>query len=172
MEEANPDSIIVFTKDKPESVIAANGSGSWRINVDKWDGAIEWLILTNKASNSRQITLVGRVTGFEPDTGGKNPGRYAVKIDAYAVMDDRDLTFASKSTNPVQFRKAAEVLGFNPRTLELIPTPEQTLRQSYDDPGRTAKRSPVKPLSIAEAKEGLAVSFGVSPDQVEITIRA
>ena len=170
MEDPNPDSIIVFTKHRPESVIAANGSGSWRINVEKWDGAIDWLILTNKVGSSRQITLVGRVAGFEPDTGGKNPGRYAVKIDAYALMDDPGLTFASTSTNPVQFRKGADVLGLDPNSLELSPVGEQKVRQSYE--ARESTTISAKPLSIAEAKKRLAVSFGISPDQVEITIRA
>lgn len=172
MEDAERDSIVILTRDDPQRVIAANGSGSWRINVDKWGGAIDWLILTNKVGNSRQVTLVGKVVGFEPDTGGENPGRYAVKIDAYALIDDPGLTFSSESTNPVQFRKGANVLGFDPKTLEMIPAPEQTLRQSYEDPARTTKQPPVKPLTIAQAKEGLAVSFGISPDQVEITIRA
>ena len=172
MEDPTPDSIVIFTKDKPESVIAANGSGSWRVNVEKWDGAIDWLILTNKIGDTRQVTLVGRVVGFEPDMGGRNPGRYAIKIDAYALMDDADLTFSSKSTNPVQFRKAVDVLGFDPSAREMAPVPEQTLRQSYEDSDKLTKQPPAKPLTIAQAKEGLAVSFGISPDQVEITIRA
>lgn len=172
MEDFERDSIVIFTRDERESVIAANGSGSWRINVEKWVGVIDWLILTNKVGNSRQVTLVGRVVGFEPDTGGKNPGRYAVKIDAYALMDDPNLTFSSDSTNPVQFRKAADVLKFDPRTLEMTSVPEQTLRQSYEDTPGATKQPPAKPLTIAQAKEGLAVSFGVSPDQIEITIRA
>lgn len=172
MEDPTPDSIVIFTKDKPESVIAANGSGSWRVNVEKWAGAIDWLILTNKIGDTRQITLVGRVVGFEPDTAGKNPGRYAIKIDAYALMDDADLTFSSKSTNPVQFRRALDVLGFDPKAREMTPVGEQKLRQSYESRESASQRLSAKPLSIAEAKEGLAVSFGISPEQVEITIRA
>ena len=172
MEDPAPDSIVIFTKDRPESVIAAHGSGSWRVNVEKWDGAIDWLILTNKIGDARQVTLVGRVVGFEPDTGGRNPGRYAIKIDAYALMDDADLTFSSKSTNPVQFRKAVDVLGFDPTTRELTLVGDRKLRASYEFRESTAHKLSAKPLSIAEAKEGLAVSFGISPDQVEITIRA
>lgn len=172
MEVFSRDSIVIYSRDQPKSVIKANGSGSWRINVEKWAGVIDWLILTNKIGNSRRVTLVGKVVGFEPDTGGKNPGRYSVKIGAYALMDDPSLTFSSDSTNPVQFRNAAEVLGSDPRALKMIPTPEQTLRQSYESPVGATMRTLAKPLTIAQAKEGLAVSFGVSIDQVEITIRA
>ena len=167
-----PDAIMILSRDEPQHVIAANGSGSWKINIAKRAEAVRWLILANKVDGKRRLTLLGKVVGFELDKGGDNPGRYAVKIDAFCDLSGHGKSFDGKSSNPVQFVDAEQVLEFNPESCELLPVPKQSLRQSYERPGAMASRTPPKPLSITEAKAGLAATFGIEPEQVEIIIKA
>lgn len=66
--------------------------------------------------------------------------------------------------NPV-FYTDLEALNINVDTLEFKPMPVPKAI-SLPAPLKTARA-----LSIAEAKEGLAMTFGVDPSSIEITVR-
>lgn len=59
-------------------------------------------------------------------------------------------------------------LGFAP---EAASSGVDAPHASAGHPGTRDTAASVKPLSIAEAKAGLALAFGVSTDRIEITIR-
>jgi hypothetical protein len=69
--------------------------------------------------------------------------------------------------NPVKY-STLKKLGIDLSTLEWAPMPELT------EPAPEAKAPAATtgaPLTMAEAKRGLALTFGVSPEAIEITIR-
>jgi len=58
------------------------------------------------------------------------------------------------------------------RNVLVAPQPSRRLAASRATPGDLESgNKPVRPLSIEEAKRGLAAQFGVSPDSIEIVIR-
>jgi len=67
--------------------------------------------------------------------------------------------------NPVKYA-TLEDLGIDPSTLKWETMPEQSEKKN------TLPTTPSSlGLTLAEAKKGLALTFGVPPDAVEITIR-
>jgi hypothetical protein len=64
-------------------------------------------------------------------------------------------------------------LGFDIASLQWKPVPAHVVPDEALDesaPARETDESGVLPLTIAQAKQGLAAYFQVSPDQVEITV--
>ena len=72
--------------------------------------------------------------------------------------------------NPIKYKTLKE-LGINPSTLEWKPMPEPANPPDPSSEVIPRKGSPVAPLTIVEAKNGLALTFGIAPEAIEITIR-
>lgn len=134
----------------------------------------------------------------DPEDIGVPPissNRKIVRVSHYAEVDVE--RFWEQSRNPIGYfdeegeKKLLEALGISTfDDLDFKPVPERDLnkiaeynrahtlqRQEYEFKG---KKMPVTPtyssglqgLSIEEAKEGLALHFGISPQNIEIRITA
>ncbi len=103
--------------------------------------------------------LVGKLAGTAtPDPGSDDKGtRKKLLFSAYAEINMADKWPGNR--NPV-FYGTLEDFGINVDDLEFQPMPVQ--EPSVE--GAT-------PLTIAQAKEGLAMTFGVAPTDIEIVIR-
>ena len=67
-------------------------------------------------------------------------------------------------------RADLEAKGIHFDELHFQPMPQPQV-PSAPSPTLTGTRSPTQPLTLAEARIGLAATFGVKPEAVEITIR-
>ena len=106
--------------------------------------------------------LVGRISEVVPST--ENSGRWLVRISEYATVSVPDVW--QRWRNPVRYTDLTE-LGIDIKHLRFAPMPERV-----DLPRTTAtQRSVSQGLTIPEAKRGLAKTFGVTEDAIEITIR-
>ena len=110
--------------------------------------------------------LVGKVVAVresKEEPGGV--GRWIVVISEYARLDKPDIWKGWR--NPVRYCSLRQ-MGINPDKLEFKPVPG-------DGSTRAAQSAKIMPgagmLTISEAKKALAATFGVKPEEVEITIR-
>ncbi len=83
----------------------------------------------------------------------------------YAVVDYPEAW--GEWRNPVKYTTLEE-LGINPSKLNFKPMPETTKELPPPPP---PDRSKTGALTIAEAKAGLALQFGVPPEAIDILIR-
>jgi hypothetical protein len=95
-------------------------------------------------------------------------GRYLIQFSEYARVNIPDVWKGDR--NPIKYA-ALEALGIDPSTLKWEPMPEPA-----ESPEPASEPAPLKgtvatPLTMLEAKKGLALTFGVAPEAIEITIR-
>jgi len=74
--------------------------------------------------------------------------------------------------NPVKYLSFSE-LGINLRSLKFkaVPASEVTEAPTQKSSPAAPTSAPAQMLTIAEAKKALALTFGVKPDAIEITVR-
>jgi hypothetical protein len=166
----SPLAIAVFTADPVEEILAQQGSGGWVVNPAK-AGLCKYLVCCKKENwknrktgvPARAAFLIGVVSGLQKRTDSENnrgQARFLIGISAYALLN-RPGVWNEDARNPVTYQTLSE-LGINLTGLKFKPLPS-TASGSNATTGKT--------MTIAEAKKALALSFGVRPEDVEITIR-
>jgi hypothetical protein len=108
--------------------------------------------------------LVGKIRDVVQDPN--YPGRYLIQFSEFSRVNIPDAWKGDR--NPVKYAELRE-LGIDPSQLEWerMPEPNET-----SSPTTEVKALAVDaPLTMAEAKKGLALTFGVAPEAIEITIR-
>ena len=173
--------IAVLTFKSREHILSVGGTCSWalnRANARKF----EFVVCTRNA-NTRDAEgpeahatafLVGRIS--DVDLSPENPERWLIRFSEYAAVDVAGV-WGKGWRNPVRYT-SMEDLGIDPDTLDWQPMPDpERIELSAEPEAVTKDSAPAedegKPrrLTIAEAKAGLAATFGVGVDAVEITIR-
>ena len=153
-------------------MLEKGGSGYWFINEVR-ARECEYLVCTRNARRKRTgrlpephyaAFLVGRIAELvlSPDY----QERWFVRIDRYAPVNLPGVW--KRWRNPVRYTTLEE-LGIDPAGLAF-----RNLPSAEDEGGGEVGLSGpggVRRLSIAEAKRGLAASFGVPVEAIEITIR-
>lgn len=171
------DTIVVFTAKSPNRIVADGGSQSWVLDPVR-ARQCAYLVCTQNQHNKREYSdatephgcgfLLGRISEIRKPTDPDDSDRWLIAISEYARINVPDLWGGKR--NPVRYTSLAD-LGINVEGLEWRPV--EAMRDT-DPPSRTraSTRSEAEPLlTITEAKKRLAVTFGVKPDAVEITIR-
>jgi len=168
--DKKPNVIAVFTGKSFDHILEVGGSQSWvldRSNAKHYEylvccrSGIDWV---EGPEPHGSAFLVGRICDVVPST--EMEGRWLVKISEFAKVN---IAKAWKGwRNPVRYTDF-EGLGIDPATLVFEPMPEP---RAVSRAAIVASHSAAtKPLTISEAKRGLAKAFGVSEDAIEITIR-
>ena len=164
--------IVVFTSETRQKILEKGGSGNWVLSP-KNAGTRQYLVCCrrehweNRAERIEQKAafLIGRIASLKKVDASENERgqpRYQIQLSEYDDLNlagvwgrgrDKDLR------NPVVYETLKQ-LGIELRGLKFKPMP-----QPSSAPGERT------PLTIAEAKKALAATFGVKPEDVEITIR-
>jgi hypothetical protein len=174
MTQAEKDTIIVFTARSPERIIREGGSKAWVLNPARAK-LCKWLVCTqNRHNQDHEFSdateshgcgfLLGKVSGVQ--RSGENSERWLITISEFARINCPDLW--DHWRNPVRYGSLEE-LGIN--LDEVTFEPMSTSRAVPTQPESPIEGHSSAPLTIAEAKRALAVTFGVSPDSIEIAIR-
>ncbi|HHJ19244.1 MAG TPA: hypothetical protein ENJ84_05385 [Gammaproteobacteria bacterium] len=159
------DTVVVFTSKDIDTIFAEGGSGDWVANKDRLAKCTYIVAVANAHSNwskhpqekHAHAFIIGKITGiFE---SASNPGRVVIQFDEYASIDTPNAW--SGQRNPVRYTDLSE-LGIDPGALDWQPFPADKIKEI----------DATKPLTIEEAKLGLAKKLGVTPDCIEITIQA
>lgn len=178
------EAVVVFTARSPKRIVREGGSQAWVLNAARAKQCT-WLVCTQNRNNRNHefsdateahgsAFLVGKVSGVvksvEESDGSKQ--RWLVTISEYALIDVAD--FWEHDRNPVRYLSRTELekkgIKFNKLDFKSVISPA-----AKDAPraasAQLAAPDAVVPLTIAEARKGLAATFGVKPEAVEITIR-
>jgi hypothetical protein len=168
----SPLAIAVYTGDTVEEILAQRGSGGWVINPAKASQR-KYVVCCRKENwknrkagvRNRAAFLVGIVSGLQKRTDSDNERgqwRFLIEISQYALLNKPDV-WNKKARNPVAYFTLSE-LGIDLRGLKFKRLPSAPAPTGLRD-------ATAKTMTIAEAKKALAASFGVTPEDVEITIR-
>jgi hypothetical protein len=166
---------VVFTGKSVDEIVAKGGSASWRLNRRHARQCSVVVCTRNSRAKSGDgggphgsAFLVGKVSGVVelPPKPGRAPGRYLIEFSDFARVDVPHVWKGKR--NPIQYVETLEELGIEPNTLQWEPMPERGNVKAAPDGPTT---STVVPLTIPQAKQGLSLMLGVSPEAIEIIVR-
>lgn len=159
--------IAVFTSKSLETLLSHGGSGPW-VGAEERVKRQEYLVCIRKVKPGSEghgaAFLIGKISGVRKhgfDRRGQQ--RWFFEISEYAVPSHPQGQWQWR--NPVRYTTLQE-LGIDLTELRFEIAPPATHSAPMAEAG-----SSVKPLTIAEAKAGLAAKFGVSPDAIDIHIK-
>jgi hypothetical protein len=165
--------IAVFTAESRKEILAVGGSVSWVV-AEKQARRREFLVCIR---NARDVDfpdhephgtafLVGRIKDLQSHgIDRKGMPRWIIKLSEYADADYPEKW--GEWRNPVKYTTLEE-LGIDLKKLKFKPMPAPT---KVLTPPAPPERSKPGGLTIAEAKAGLALQFGVPPEAIEIVIK-
>ncbi|MFD4403971.1 hypothetical protein ACFWPH_14555 [Nocardia sp. NPDC058499] len=163
--DRNEDTVVVFTGKSFEKILREGGSQAWKLDPSR-ARKCEWLVCTQNARNYEDYAdgvadhgsafLIGRILRISPATDPGDADRWLIEVGEYARLDQSHVWGGER--NPVRYTNLA-TLGIDLEGVEF-----QRLE-------RTATAAPSAGLTIAQAKAGLAATYGVPADSIEIVIR-
>lgn len=169
------DTVAVFTARSPERIVREGGSQAWVLNPVRAKQCT-WLVCTQNRHNADHdfedasephgsAFLVGKISGLRRSVENPNEERWLITINEYARINLPKVWGGWR--NPVRYTSLAD-LGIDPVGLSWQP-----LVAPIGEPAEPTGEPPSarQGLTIAEAKRGLALTFGVGEDAIEITIR-
>ena len=171
------DTIVVFTARSPERIVREGGSQAWVLNAARAKQC-RWLVCTQNRHNPDHefsdatqehgsAFLLGKVSGISraaPEESDDGKERWLIRISEFARIEVPDVW--DHGRNPVRYA-SLEKLGIDPAGLDFQPVARATSEAAPS----TRSSKPPHGLTIAEARIGLAATFGVKPEAIEITIR-
>lgn len=162
-----PEVLKVFTAKSVNEMLRVGGTQSWVLDARRARKCEYAVLCRNDHSHEdwadgsgphANAFMVGHVSDVVPSA--EYPGRWLVKFDRYALVDVAGVWEGWR--NPIRYEADAP---FNLEELHYEPMPEPDPTPAVR-PAFTSKG-----LTIDDAKQGLAITFGVKPEAVEITIR-
>lgn len=161
--------VCVLTARGIEKVLAEGGSQAWVLDAKRARACGHVVCVQNrntgddwgKASAPHHTAfLVGRLKSIVPCEEEGAEDRWKLVFESYAEIDISNAWPGYR--NPV-FYTSLEDMGIDFDGLNFQPMPEQEIRSANHD-------APAL-LTIAQAKAGLALTFGVPESAIEIMIR-
>ncbi len=167
---------------RSERIKREGGSQSWILNPSRARQCVYLVCTQNQHHPDRGFSdatephgtgfLVGRISKLtrviDPPTVEGEPGqeRWLIEISEFAAINIPDLWGGWR--NPIHYTSLEE-LGIAPESLHF----EKLRDEERDEPGapESVSESLTRALTIADAKMGLALTYGVSPEAIEIVIR-
>ena len=162
---------IIFTAKSIDRILREGGTSSWRLDRNH-ARKCAFAVCTRNANADwvegpeahHSAFLVGKIKDVVPSPD--HEGRYLIQFSEYANVNIADAWKGDR--NPVKYGSLEEI-GIDPASLnwEPMPAPAKSLNLNHE----VAMSPAVAALTMAEAKKGLALTFGVPPEAIEITIR-
>ena len=155
--------VSVLTFKSIQTILRNGGTQSWALDKERARRCEYVVICRNAKTRDAQgpeehgsAFMVGKVSDVVPST--ETPGRWLIQMSEYALVDWPEQW---EGRNPVAYWSTDDYdVGVEFQDLNFQPMPDR------------AKSEPAtNGLSIAEAKEALAMTFGVPVENVEIMIR-
>ena len=148
--------IVTFTRNQLQEIKAKGCDYSWILNRQRAEKC-KYLVCCHSEGSKRRdaflVALISRIRQVDNDDKGK--ARWAIEISEYANIDLTNVWQGWQ--NPVHYTSLDE-LGIEPSSIKF----KKLLLESKND---------ISSLTIEQAKQGLAKSFAVNPEQIEILIK-
>jgi hypothetical protein len=162
--------VIVFTSKPFETMVQEGGTGYWSASKKRLEKC-SYVIATksdtlrdhfpgNTGIEQGAAFLIGKISNV---TEAPNGSRYVIQFSEYSEINIPDVWTGNR--NPVAYTDMQQIqdkYGIDFSALEWKKFPESNIKLS----------PAVKPLTIDEAKAGLAEALGIDPSCIEIQIRA
>jgi hypothetical protein len=170
--------IVVLTVEGTAAILSAGGSQAWRLNVGHARKS-EFLVCVQNGHKGQwgktwgsptephnTAFLIGRITEIVPSR--IDLGRWLIKIGEYARISVPGVWQAWRY--PVRYLSLEE-LEIDPAELTWEAMPDVAETPEPEEEIAPVHSAEIKALTIPEAKKGLALTFNVPPEAIEITIR-
>lgn len=158
--------ISVLTFKSIDTILEVGGTQSWTLDRARAKGC-KYAVVCRNAHHAEvegpeahgSAFMIGKVADVVPSTDTQ--GRWLILFSEYALVNVGDQW---EGRNPVRFWTTDDYPDIDFDELEWQPMPEFSAGEAATIKGRG--------LTIAEAKAGLSLTFGVDPSAIEIIIRA
>ena len=179
--------VVLFTAKSTERILAEGGTSAWRLDRNharrcefavctrnafpKWDQG-DWALGTEAHHTAFLIGKISDVVPCEPTPENEKARdiRFLIKFSEFARVNVPNARKGDR--NPVKYTTLDD-LGIDPTKLtwETMPDVAETPKRDSGSEAAPVNGAGVKALTMAEAKKGLALTFNVPPEAIEITIR-
>lgn len=156
------DTVVVLTSKSIETMFQEGGSGHWVASKDRIERSKYLLAVRHGHSGWSEddkphntAFVIGRNLSVLPG----DDDRIIIGFREYALINEPNVWPGNR--NPVAYLNLEDI-GIDVSSLKWLPFPEH----------QVVEENRAKPLTIEEAKLGLAKALGISKDCIEITIRA
>lgn len=166
--------LVVLTARGPQRIIEEHGSQAWRLNPQNAK-QLEYCVCVQNQHNGHwggasqehhHAFMVGRISDVV--VSPERSDRYLVVFSEYARIDVPNAWPGLR--NPVRYGTLADFGIADPADLQWHPMPTGERKTSSGDVVDEDAEG-FGPLTIAEAKAGLALGLGVPEASIEIVIR-
>lgn len=192
-EIGNEGCVTVYTCRGKDRILREGGSQAWRIDMSKASKRKYLVCVQNRNQTWGQATaehqsafLIAKISSVTKSTEKNAGDRSIIKISEFAEITVPNSWDGNR--NPVAYTKLSDYgihtfddledlnwtrLGatFNLGDVEPGEMPGDDYVAATIDAPSSPVTDELSPLSIDEAKRGLALKFGVSVEQIDITIR-
>ncbi|MGC5163184.1 hypothetical protein ACLQ3J_10730 [Rhodococcus sp. DT1] len=162
------DTVVVFTAKSLDKILREGGSQAWVLDPTRAKKC-EWLVCTQNAHNAEDYAdgnephgsafMIGRISRISPATD--TDGRWRIEFSEYARIDQADVWAGDR--NPVRYANL-DALGISLDGVDFQRVERETAVAATLPAASAA-------LTIAQAKAGLAKTYGVDTSAIEIVIR-
>lgn len=157
------DTVVVFTGKNLETMFSEGGSGYWKANTNSLAKCKYIVTVANARSdkfdklsveNHSHAFMIGKIAGTL-----KVEDRLVIQFSEYATIDIPNAW--SGQRNPVRYTDIGE-----------FPIQTDSLNWQPFPKNKIAEVDNIKPLTIDEAKKGIAKMMGIATSCIEIIVRA
>lgn len=172
--------LVVLTARGIDRIKSDGGSQAWRLNRDNAKRTRFCVCVQNRHNGSwggadqehHHAFMVGRIK--DVTSSPERPERFIVEFSEYALVDSPN-AWPSGNRNPVSYRTLEDFGITTPEALEWSPMPTEDPprggRSVAPEAMPDEEQDSVGPLTIPEARAGLALGLGVPEGAIEITVR-
>lgn len=176
------DALIVFTAKSTELILQRGGTDSWVLSPASMRD-VRYVVCTRNTARELdeedgprteahgEAFLVGKVSGLKPVGERNGRKRYLVQMSEYARVSEPN--FWTHDRNPTRYTDTDSLRErrIDVDKLDWLPMPDTDGVIGVMPSAREATApSAGEGLTIAEAKRGLSVKFGVPEDAIQIVI--
>ena len=185
--------LVVLTSEVMDDFASIGGTSTWKLNPKRGQYCDYVICVHNRGTrdkNHGKGFLVGRVSKIEESIKGKvpwkkiyeeKPGKlYTIYFSEYAEINVPK--FWGEWRNPIRYLGNDKVLlmldikSFDELTFKPLPASSHTVEQEKSIEKQDHKKSgaldDAQGLTIDQAKAGIALRMGISPQNIEIKIMA
>jgi len=172
--------VVVFTAKSIERIGLEGGSKAWRLDRNH-ARRCEYVVCTRNrhavwgdgTEDHQSAFLIGKIRNVvpcppTPENNEHEKNRFLIQFSEYARLNIPNAWKGDR--NPVKYMTLDD-LGIDPAKLTWETMPEVGREAQDEELAPSVAKPGIKALTMAEAKKGLALTFNVSPEAIEITIR-
>lgn len=164
--------IRIKSRNNVTDMLRSGNSAAWHGRRERFEAASHFVVVGRNPRGPIFIAAIDSVVQV-PESG---PDRYALRFKKYCELRPTEILYKEDgSSNPAITKELSEILpglSLSEIKWKSAPVPDPSFPWSFSgDRARTIRsQREVAPLTIAEAKRGLAVGLRIPEDAITISI--